>query len=143
MAIVEKSALVPFSAQQMFELVNSVALYPEFLPWCNGADIKESSTTRIVATLAIAFKGIRQSFTTENTQTDGSYIDMNLVDGPFRSLTGRWEFLVLRENACKVSLKLDYEFSSRLLEQVVGPVFGNISNSLVDSFIKRAESVYG
>ena len=143
MAIVEKSALVPFSAQQMFELVNSVAQYPEFLPWCSGADIKESSATRVVATLAIAFRGIRQSFTTENVQTDGTCIDMNLVDGPFRSLTGRWEFLVLRENACKVSLKLDYEFSSRLLEQVVGPVFGNISNSMVDSFIKRAESVYG
>jgi ribosome-associated toxin RatA of RatAB toxin-antitoxin module len=143
MAIVEKSALVPFSAQQMFELVSQVAQYPDFLPWCSSADIKSESVDGVVATLGIAFKGIRQSFTTENQHRSGAAIDMNLVDGPFRQLCGRWDFLILRENACKVSLRLEYEFSSRLLEQVLGPVFGTISNSLVDSFISRAEQVYG
>ncbi len=143
MALVEKSALVPYSAQQMFELVSQIERYPEFLPWCSSAELKEQDASRVVATLGIAFKGIRQSFTTENRHNDTSAIDMALVDGPFRQLTGRWEFIVLRENACKVSLRLEYEFSSRLLEQVVGPVFGTISNSMVDGFIARADQLYG
>jgi ribosome-associated toxin RatA of RatAB toxin-antitoxin module len=143
MALVEKSALVPYSALQMFELVSQIEKYPEFLPWCSSAELKAQEPDRIVATLSIAFKGIRQSFTTENRHTGQNAIDMALVDGPFRQLTGRWEFVVLRENACKVSLRLEYEFSSRLLEQVVGPVFGNISNSMVDGFIARADQLYG
>ena len=143
MALVEKSALVPFSAQQMFELVSQIEHYPNFLPWCSSAELRESSAERVVATLGIAFKGIRQSFTTENRHIGCEAIDMALVDGPFRQLSGRWDFIVLRENACKVSLRLEYEFSSRLLEQVVGPVFGGISNNLVDSFIAQAEKLYG
>ena len=143
MALVEKSALVPYSAQQMFELVSQIETYPDFLPWCSSAQIIESAPERVVATLGLAFKGVRQSFTTENRHEGQTAIAMSLVDGPFRQLAGRWEFIVLRENACKVSLKLEYEFSSRLLEQVVGPVFGTISNSMVDSFIARAEQLYG
>lgn len=143
MALVEKSALVPYSAQQMFELVSQIEHYPDFLPWCSAAEIQSATPDCVVATLGIAFKGIRQTFTTQNRHTGTTAIDMSLVDGPFRQLTGRWDFIVLRENASKVSLRLEYEFSSRLLEQVVGPVFGNISNSMVDGFIARAHQLYG
>ncbi len=142
MAIVEKSVLVLFSAEQMFDLVQDVPAYPKFLPWCGGAYIAREQDGFMEASVEIAFKGVRQSFTTHNTHVRPASIEMNLKEGPFQSMQGRWEFLSLREDACKVQFKLDYEFSNRVLEQLIGPVFHTIANSFVDSFIKRAEIVY-
>jgi ribosome-associated toxin RatA of RatAB toxin-antitoxin module len=142
MAVVQKSVLVGYSAQQMFALVDRVEDYPLFLPWCGGVEVKERSENRLVATINIQYRGVRQSFTTENINMPPVQMKMNLVEGPFRQLDGLWTFTALREDACKVQFDLHYEFSSRLLEQLIGPVFNMIATSFIDSFTKRAEQVY-
>jgi ribosome-associated toxin RatA of RatAB toxin-antitoxin module len=141
MAKVEKSVLVHFSAQKMYELVHNVAAYPEFLPWCGGSSVIPQEDGMERASVEIAFKGIKQSFTTLNTLEPGKAIYMSLIDGPFKSLKGQWSFVPLADHACKVTFQLNYEFSSKVLEQLVGPVFHSIANSFVDSFIKRAENL--
>ena len=143
MAVVHKSVLLNYSAEQMFALVDKVEEYPQFLPWCGGVEVRERDGERLIATLAINYHGVRQSFTTENVNTRPSRMTMRLVDGPFKSLDGTWTFKALRDDACKVDFDLKYEFSSRLLEQIIGPVFSVIANSFVDSFCKRAGVIYG
>jgi ribosome-associated toxin RatA of RatAB toxin-antitoxin module len=143
MAVVHKSVFLGYSARQMFDLVDRVEDYPKFLPWCGGVEVRERGENSVVASVGINFHGVKQSFTTSNVNTPPSSIKMGLVDGPFKTLHGTWTFKALRDDACKVELDLQYEFSSRLLEQVIGPVFGMIANSMVDSFCKRAETVYG
>ena len=127
----------------MFELVDAVERYAEFLPWCSGSEcnFRDARITR--ATLHINYRGIRQSFSTENAKAPPALMQIKLVEGPFRMLEGSWRFTGLGETGCKVELSLRYEFSSRLLETLVGPVFGYIANSMVDAFVKRARSVYG
>jgi ribosome-associated toxin RatA of RatAB toxin-antitoxin module len=143
MAVVHKSVFLGYSAEQMFDLVAKVEDYPKFLPWCGGVEIREKGENSVVASLGINYHGIKQHFTTSNVNTPPTTIHMKLVDGPFKSLDGTWTFKALREDACKVELDLHYEFSSKLLEQMIGSVFGMIANSMVDSFCKRAETVYG
>jgi ribosome-associated toxin RatA of RatAB toxin-antitoxin module len=143
MAVVHKSVFLGYSAQQMFELVAAIEDYPKFLPWCGGVEIREKGDNSVVASLGIHYHGVRQHFTTSNINTPYTTIKMQLVDGPFKALDGVWTFKALREDACKIELDLHYEFSSLILEQLIGPVFGMIANSMVDSFCKRAETVYG
>lgn len=143
MARVEKSVLVGYSAAQMFALVDTVEHYPEFLPWCGGADVKWRDESTTIATLHIDYLQIKQSFTTENTKQAPHLIEMKLKDGPFRRLEGAWRFNALATDACKVEFCLEYEFASRWLETVIGPVFSHIANSFVDAFIHRADAVYG
>ncbi|HEX5637325.1 MAG TPA: type II toxin-antitoxin system RatA family toxin [Gammaproteobacteria bacterium] len=142
MAIVEKKVLVPFSAEQMFVLVDTVDDYPKFLPWCGGASSSAPEGDKMTATVHINYHHIKHSFTTENARQAPQRIDMKLVDGPFKHLDGSWSFIALSPTACKIEFRLHYEFSSTLLEKVVGPVFHYISNSFVDAFIHRAEKVY-
>lgn len=127
----------------MFDLVAAIEDYPKFLPWCGGVEIRERSGNTVTASVGINYHGVKQSFTTSNENTPSTEIKMRLVDGPFKCLDGVWTFKALREDACKIELDLHYEFSSALLAQLVGPVFGMIANSMVDSFCKRAETVYG
>jgi len=143
MAVVHKSVLIGYSAEQMYALVEQVEDYPKFLPWCGGVEVKEREGDRLVATLKINYHGVKHSFTTENTNTPYSAMRMELVDGPFRHLDGNWRFKPLRDDACKVEFDLHYEFSSRLLEQLIGPVFSKIANNFIDAFSRRAEAVYG
>ncbi|KQN69248.1 cyclase [Duganella sp. Leaf61] len=143
MAVVHKSVFLGYSAQQMFELVARIEDYPKFLPWCGGVDIRERTENRTVASVGINYHGVKQSFTTSNDNVPFESIRMKLVDGPFKCLDGVWTFKALREDACKIELDLRYEFSSTILDKLVGPVFGMIANSMVDSFCKRAETVYG
>lgn len=143
MAVVHKSVLLAYSAEQMFALVDGIEDYPKFLPWCGGTEIKSRAGDKVVATLKINYHGVKHSFTTENTNTRPAAIRMDLLEGPFKHLHGTWTFKPLREDACKVDFELHYEFSSRVLEQIIGPVFNMIANSFVDSFCKRAEVVYG
>lgn len=143
MAVVQKSVLLGYSAEQMFDLVDRVEDYPKFLPWCGGVDVLEREERKLVATLVINYHGVKQRFTTENINNPPTSMRMRLVEGPFRHLDGMWTFKPLRADACKVEFELQYEFSSRILEQIIGPVFGVIANSFVDSFRKRAEAVYG
>jgi ribosome-associated toxin RatA of RatAB toxin-antitoxin module len=142
MALVEKTVLVPHSAEQMFVLVDRVEEYPQFLPWCGGASVKALDGNMVHATVLIDYHHIKQSFTTENMSNPPHQIDITLQHGPFKQLDGCWRFIPLSPSACKIEFRLHYEFSSKLLEKLVGPVFHYIANTFVDAFIKRAEKVY-
>jgi ribosome-associated toxin RatA of RatAB toxin-antitoxin module len=143
MAVVHKSVLLGYSAEQMFALVDRVEDYPKFLPWCGGVTVKHREADKLIATLSINYHGVKQTFTTENTNTPPTLMKMKLIEGPFKHLDGTWTFKPLRADACRIDFELHYEFSSRVLEQIIGPVFNMIANSFVDSFCKRAEAVYG
>jgi ribosome-associated toxin RatA of RatAB toxin-antitoxin module len=143
MAVVHKSILLGYSAEQMFALVERVEDYPKFLPWCGGVKVLDRSDDKLIATIAINYHGLKQSFTTENINNRPSSMKMTLVEGPFKHLDGLWTFKPLREDACKIEFDLHYEFSSRILEGLIGPVFNMIANSFVDSFSKQADAVYG
>lgn len=140
---VNRSVLVGHTPEQMFALVDAVERYPEFLPWCGGASVSFRDETRTRATINISYRGIKQSFTTENTKRAPAEMQIHLVEGPFRELDGQWRFTALGEHGCKVEFRLRYEFSSRILAKLLGPVFGFIANSLVEAFVKRAERLYG
>lgn len=143
MTEVNRSVLVGFTPGQMFTLVDAVEDYPKFLPWCGGATVihRDEGITR--AALLINYHGIKHSFTTENTKSAPSQMLIRLVEGPFRRLDGSWRFTGLAGRGCKVELRLQYEFSSRVLEKLVGPVFNHIASTLVDAFARRAEQLYG
>ena len=143
MAHVNKSALVPYSAEQMYKLVDEVPSYKDFLPWCGDSKELSREDGVVVAAVTIAKGSINKTFATKNTSHDHQKIHMELVEGPFKELTGYWYFQELKENASKVTLELDYEFSNRLLGMAVGPVFNQIANAMVDSFVERAKQVYG
>jgi len=140
---IDRSALVPYSPQEMFALVSDVDAYPRFLPWCSDAQVLESQGDEVTARIAFAVGGVSKSFTTRNHHTPGRRIEMQLVEGPFSDLRGYWQFDPLGDAGCKISLSLKYNFSSRMVRMVVGPVFGQIANSLVDAFQQRAAEVYG
>ncbi|MDO3720912.1 type II toxin-antitoxin system RatA family toxin [Marinobacter sp. chi1] len=139
---IDKSALVMHSAERMFHLVNDVARYPEFLPWCANTEIHEQSSDAITASMQIEKAGVRHTLTTRNELLMPERIDMNLVDGPFQNLTGRWHFRPLADNACKVILTLEFEFSGSLSRMAFGTVFNQAANTMVDAFCKRADEVY-
>jgi ribosome-associated toxin RatA of RatAB toxin-antitoxin module len=143
MAVVHKTVILGYSAEQMFALVDRVEDYPKFLPWCGGVEVRQREENKLLATIAIHYHGVRQSFTTENTNVPSSSMKMHLLEGPFRQLNGNWTFKALRADACKVEFDLQYEFSSKILEKIIGPVFSVIANGFVDSFCKRAETIYG
>ncbi|WP_295404845.1 type II toxin-antitoxin system RatA family toxin [uncultured Thiocystis sp.] len=143
MAIVRKSALVSHSASQMFDLVYDVGSYPKFLPWCQSTQVISESEDRICGRIEVARMGIHQTFSTCNRFDRDRRMDIDLLDGPFRKLVGGWNFIPLREDASKVELELDFEFSGRLIDKAFGAVFSQIANSLVDAFCKRADEVYG
>ena len=143
MTAISKSALVPYSPAEMFALVDDIERYPEFLPWCSAARVLSRSDDEVRATLALSKSGVDKSFTTCNRNQKNKMIEMRLEEGPFKLLQGYWRFTPLGEDGCKVSLDLEFEFASRVLDMVVGPVFSQVANSLVDSFQKRAVDVYG
>jgi ribosome-associated toxin RatA of RatAB toxin-antitoxin module len=142
MAEINRSVLVGFTPEQMFTLVDAVEDYPKFLPWCGGASVLHRDEHITRASILIHYHGIRQSFITENTKSMPANMLIRLVEGPFRSLDGSWRFTELGARGCKVELALRYEFSSRILEKLVGPVFDHIADTLVDAFARRAEQVY-
>jgi len=143
MHTVQRSVLVPYNAAQMFDLVADVDKYPEFMPWCGGARVHSRDAHGMQASITIAFAGVRQTFTTRNTHQYPESITVALVNGPFSHLTGQWAFQALSEDACKVVFTMEYAFSNRALEMVVGPVFNRIASSFVDSFTQRAQACHG
>lgn len=150
---VKKSVLLWYSPHEMYELVTDIARYPEFLPWCERAEILEQRDDGATAKLSLAYAGIRHAFTTRNVHQSDQRVTMELVDGPFSKLDGLWLFKPLAkpggaaggaaDQACKIEFELRYAFSSKALEAVVSPVFDRIANTFVDSFVQRAEAVYG
>jgi ribosome-associated toxin RatA of RatAB toxin-antitoxin module len=143
MAIIQRSALVPYSARQMFELVNNVEDYPQFLPWCSSSRVIESTATQLEAELNVNWKGITKSFTTRNILHPYERMEIQLVHGPFRQLEGRWTFTTLQPSACKIALNLEFEFTGNILDKLFQPVFNHIANSLVEAFSKRAVEIHG
>lgn len=143
MPTIERSALVPYSDAQMYALVNDIDSYPEFVPGCRTASVLESDETSKVARLNISKAGISKSFTTRNTLEPFQRIGMELVDGPFQYLRGGWSFHALDENACKIVLKLEFEFANRLLGMAFGKIFNELQSRMVDAFVQRAQHVYG
>lgn len=143
MALVEKSVLIGRSAQQMFDLVENIESYPQFLPWCSQTRVDFRDAKKTIATLHINYLSVRSHFTTENHKDEPFKMVLRLVDGPFRKLEGIWLFKPLAEDACKIEFQLAYEFSSKLFEKIIGPVFSQITNTFVDAFVKRADEVYG
>lgn len=138
---VERSALVMHPAARMSELVNDVDRYREFLPWCGGSRVLSRDDAGYTASVDIAFKGLSRTFTTRNVTKEAGRTDMTLVDGPFSELQGAWTFQPLSAEASKISLSLEFGFANRVVEAVVGPVFKLIADSMVDSFVKRADEL--
>jgi ribosome-associated toxin RatA of RatAB toxin-antitoxin module len=142
MSSVRKSVLVPFGAAAMFELVDRVDFYPQFLPWCADARIIETHAGGKTARIDIDYHSVRAHFTTDNANRAPESIVITLKDGPFRHLHGEWKFVALGPSASRVELELAWEFATSMLERVVGPVFGHIANTFIDAFVRRAEAVY-
>ena len=143
MTTIHKSALVPYSAEQMYTLVDDIPAYPEFLPWCSSSKEINRGELEVEASLDIAHSGVHKSFTTRNRLEINKTIEMQLVEGPFKHLHGIWRFEPLGDAGSKVMLDLEFEFSSKLLGMTFGPLFSKIASSLVDAFIQRAQKVYG
>ena len=127
----------------MFELVNNINDYSQFLNWCDSSSILNQSDNQITASVEINKGGIKQTFSTLNTLTPYKSIAMELVDGPFDVLSGEWRFEVLGDNAAKIHLDLQFKFKSMLIDMALSPVFKNIANSQLDSFVERAKYIYG
>jgi ribosome-associated toxin RatA of RatAB toxin-antitoxin module len=145
---VHKSVLLWYSSAEMYSLVVGIAQYPDFLPWCDRAEVLAQDSQGVTARLGLAFKGVRHAFTTRNTHTPDVRVQLQLVDGPFSKLEGLWLFKPLgaagnHQQACKIEFDLSYAFSSATLEAVVSPVFDRVANTFVDAFVRRAEQVYG
>ncbi len=143
MTLVQKSALVRYSALQMFDLVNDIESYPKFLPWCAGSRIIKREDDYVEAELLISKGGFKKSFSTRNKIDQGGKITVSLLDGPFSYLEGVWNFMPLREDASKISLDLEFEMSSALASLAFGAVFNQICNTMVTSFTDRAKEIYG
>lgn len=143
MASVRKTALLPYSAQQLYALVEDFESYPQFLPWCKSARLLSRDDEQICAELEVSRMGIHQKFSTCNRLQPPDAMDIALKDGPFKQLHGGWRFIALAEDACKIELELEFEFSGRLIDTAFGAVFNQVANTLVDAFCKRATEVYG
>ena len=142
MASVQKSVLVPYSAEQMFALVAAIEDYPQFLPWCGGAAILERGPEETLARIDINYHGVRAHFVTANRNERPERIMIELRAGPFRHLDGTWRFLPLGTAGSKVALEMHYEFATPVLARLIGPVFSHIAHTFIDAFVRRAEGVY-
>jgi len=149
---IDRAVLLPYRPAQMFDLVADVERYPDFMPWCGGAQVLARDNHGMQASITIALAGLSQRFTTRNTHDYPRRIDLELVDGPFSRLVGHWRFEALGgqgdktdsdASGCKVCFTLEYAFASRTLEALVGPVFNRIAGSFIDSFTRRAQACYG
>ncbi|MDO5059653.1 MAG: type II toxin-antitoxin system RatA family toxin [Neisseria sp.] len=143
MKTVEKSVLVLHTAEQMFELVDKVEDYPRFLPWYGKTEVISRENNELKARLYMDYKGVKQAFATHNRNIPGREIRMDLLDGPFKTLSGTWRFLPLGDDACKVEFKLQYDFANAVLSALISPVFGHLAGKLVDAFIAEADKRYG
>jgi ribosome-associated toxin RatA of RatAB toxin-antitoxin module len=142
MQIVERSALVTYTAAQMFALVNDVARYPEFLPWCVGARVEEVSAAERIAALKVARGVLKTEFTTRNTLQQDARIHMQLMHGPFRDLTGEWRFEPIGTRGSRVYFRMEFEFKNRLSAAAFNAVFESLCGTIVDAFVLRAQFIY-
>lgn len=139
---IKRSAQVPYSAAQMYQLVTDVAAYPEFLPWCSDTQILQTGERALTARVTLALGKLHQSFITRNVMEPQRRVFIELVKGPFKHLTGEWQFESL-PSGCRVSLDMSFEFKSRLIRMALGGPFHHVANSFMDAFIQRAHAKYG
>jgi len=140
---IQRSALLPYPAQTLYDLVNDVARYPEFLPWCSSSKVLDATDEQMRARLEVAKGGLSQHFVTKNTLVPGHSIEMNLEEGPFNQLHGVWVFKPLGEKACKISLDLSFDYAGPIVRATLGPLFNQAANTLVDAFCQRAKQLHG
>lgn len=140
---IQRSALLPYPAQALFDLVNDVASYPQFLPWCSTSQVLEVSENHMLASLTVAKGSLSQRFVTRNVLLPGQRIEMNLQEGPFTRLHGIWEFKALGDKACKIGLDLSFDYAGPLVRATLGPLFNQAANTMVDAFCQRAKQLYG
>jgi ribosome-associated toxin RatA of RatAB toxin-antitoxin module len=138
-----KSAIVPYPCETMFELVDRVEAYPEFLPWCAGVELIERTPEVTSARIDIAWRGLESHVATRNAKRRPEAMDLAFLDGPFETFGGAWRFAPLGGEGCRVEFALDYAFSSAALELALGPLFNHVLGSVVDRFVARAEQVAG
>jgi len=143
MPVISRSALVMHSVEEMYQLINDILAYPSFIPDCGDSKIISQNGNTITAALLVSKGGVKKWFTTQNTLVDNQQIILNLVDGPFNKLIGSWTLKSLSDQACKISLDLDYEFSNKIFDLAFGRVFNHLTNSMVQAFTERAKEVYG
>ncbi|WP_372523444.1 type II toxin-antitoxin system RatA family toxin [Sulfuricaulis sp.] len=143
MTTIHRSALVPYSAHQMFELVADIPSYPKFLPWCGGARIVSTEGDEVIAAIDIAYSGVHRTFSTRNLLQRDKMMEIQLLEGPFSYLQGFWQFKALDEQSSKISLDLEFDVANRIVGLALTPVFSNIANQLVDRFHRRATELYG
>jgi ribosome-associated toxin RatA of RatAB toxin-antitoxin module len=140
---VERSAIVTYAPAQMYALVNDVARYPEFLPWCRAGRVENISPTESLATIDVERGMLRAEFTTRNTLEPGARILMQLTHGPFRQLNGQWRFDAIGERGSRVSFRVEFEFKNRLTGAAFSSVFESMCGTIVDAFALRAQKIYG
>lgn len=143
MNTINRSALVPYSAEQMFMLVNDIRSYPEFLPWCSASEVLSESPDEVRASLTLSWSGMEKSFTTHNLLQTNKMIEVRLVEGPLKHLEGFWRFEHLDNQVCKVLLDLEFAVGGGIMNFALGAVFHQIANTLVDAFCERAKVIYG
>lgn len=139
---ISRTALVPYSAEQMYQLVNDVKSYPQFLPGCSGSRVLDQSAEQMMAAVDVSKAGISKTFTTRNILVSNQSIIMQLVDGPFRKLMGGWKFTPIGDEACRIEFQLDFEFTNKLIELAFGRVFKELAGNMVQAFTLRAKEVY-
>jgi ribosome-associated toxin RatA of RatAB toxin-antitoxin module len=142
MQVVERSALVTYTAAQMFALVNDAARYPEFLPWCVGARVEDVSAGERIAALKVARGVLRTEFTTRNTLVQDAKIHMQLLHGPFRDLIGEWRFEAIGTRGSRVHFRVEFEFKNRLTATAFNAVFEALCGTIIDAFVLRAQTMY-
>ena len=143
MSVVEKTALIKVPASALYEIVNDVDAYPEFLPWCKTARLLSRTEDELCGEIEVSKAGVTQSFSTCNRLFPHHRIEIYLKEGPFRKLEGAWVFTELCDTACKVRLMLEFDFSNALMRGAFGVIFGQIANTLVDAFCSRANQLAG
>lgn len=140
---ISRSAIVEFAAAELYALVEDIEAYPQFLPWCRAARVRERSASRTVATLTVGLKGVHYEFSTENGNRPPEAIDMRLLEGPFRRFAAHWRFHALGPRAARIEFSMAYEFAGGPVGRALSPIFDSIANTMVDAFKRRADQVYG
>jgi ribosome-associated toxin RatA of RatAB toxin-antitoxin module len=140
---IRRSALVTFSPEQMFDLVIDVERYPQFLPWVSGAQLHEKSERELLASMEMQRSGVRERFCTRNTFERPSFMTLQIVQGPFRVLEGRWSFAPIGTAGTRVELEMRFEFANPVISMLFGKAFEQSCNTLIDAFITRARATYG
>lgn len=143
MTIISRSALVMHSAEQMFDLVNDVRAYPQFLQGCKSTEVMEEGEGFMLARMVLAKAGLEQSIVTRNELVRPKSLDMKLIEGPFSKFNGVWRFQTLSDEACKVTLDMEFEVANRLASIALTALFKQVANTMVDAFVKRAKQIYG